>query len=296
MRDAFSRCHPAVNALFFALAIGFSMCLAHPAWLAASLAGALWYHTQLRPRQAGRFFLRVTLPVMLLGALVNPVFSHAGVTVLAYLPSGNPLTLESVLCGLDAGLMLGAVLTWFACCTEVMTSDQYVYLFGRVAPALSLVLSMTLRFVPRFHAQLQRVRAAQRGLAPQAEPDGMLQRLRRGACVLSAVVTWALENAVDTADSMRARGYGLPGRTAFSLWRLDARDRAILLWLGSCGTYLLCGALAGGLYWRCCPTVQAAPVTPRTVSFLLAGLALCLTPAILGEREAGQWKRLHSDA
>ena len=43
-------------------------------------------------------------------------------------------------------------------------------------------------------------------------------------------------------------------------------------------------------------TVQAAPVTPRTVSFLLAGLALCLTPAILGEREAGQWKRLHSDA
>ena len=296
MTDAFSRFHPAVNALFFALALGFSMCLTHPAFLAASLAGALWYHARLCRGQAGRFFARVTLPVMLLGAAVNPAFSHAGATVLAYFPSGNPLTLESIVYGLDAGLLLGAVLTWFACCTEVMTSDKFVYLFGRAAPALSLVLSMTLRLVPRFHAQLRRVRAAQRGLDPAAEPGGVLTRLRRGTAALSAVVTWALENAVDTADSMRARGYGLPGRTAYALWRAEPRDRAAALWLAFCGVYLLCGALAGGLSWHCYPTVQAAPVTPWTVSFLLAGLALCLTPAILGEREARQWKRLHSEA
>ena len=30
------------------------------------------------------------LPVLLLAALVNPAFNHAGVTILIYLPSGNP--------------------------------------------------------------------------------------------------------------------------------------------------------------------------------------------------------------
>ena len=47
--------------------------------------------------------LRVALPVLLLAALVNPAFNHAGVTILIYLPSGNPLTLESILYGRGGG-------------------------------------------------------------------------------------------------------------------------------------------------------------------------------------------------
>jgi energy-coupling factor transport system permease protein len=46
--------------------------------------------------------------------------------------------------------MLAAVISWFSCYNAVMTSDKFVYLFGRVIPALSLILSMTLRFVPKF--------------------------------------------------------------------------------------------------------------------------------------------------
>ena len=51
---------------------------------------------------------------------------------------------------------------WFSSYNEIMTSDKFVYLFGRVIPALSLVLSMTLRFVPKFKAQMQTVMEAQR--------------------------------------------------------------------------------------------------------------------------------------
>ncbi len=42
---------------------------------------------------------------------------------------------------------------------------------------------------------------------------------------MSILVTWALENAIDTADSMKDRGYVLPGRTAFSIYRFDRRDK-----------------------------------------------------------------------
>ena len=109
-----------------------------------------------------------------------------------------------------------------------MTSDKFVYLFGRVIPALSLVLSMTLRFVPKFKAQIQVVSEAQRCVGRDVSNGSVLQRLRNGITILSIMVTWALENAIETADSMKSRGYGLPGRTAFSIYRFDSRDKAAL--------------------------------------------------------------------
>ncbi len=66
----------------------------------------------------------------------NPAFNHEGATILAYLPSGNPLTLEFIVYGLSAAVMMASVILWFSCYNAVMTSDKFVYLFGRVIPAL----------------------------------------------------------------------------------------------------------------------------------------------------------------
>ena len=104
------------------------------------------------------------------------------------------------------------------------------------------------------------------------------------------MVTWSLESAIGTADSMKSRGYGEKGRTAFSIYRLDDRDRGLLLWLGFCGVYLLSGAAAGGLYFQYYPTVQGAAMTPLTVSFFAVYGLLCLTPAILQLYAARRWK------
>jgi len=280
--------------LFFGLVLVFSMCLTHPACLAISLAAALAYSLYLGGRRAARTALRCLLPMALLAALVNPAFSHEGETILTYLPSGNPLTLESVAYGLAAAAMLAAVVTWFSCYNEVMTSDKFVYLFGRVIPALSLVLSMTLRFVPKFRAQIRVVSEAQRCVGRDAAEGSVLQRAKNGVTILSIMVTWSLENAIETADSMRSRGYGLPGRTAFSIYRFDDRDRAALRWLLFCGGYVASGWIAGGLRWRWYPTMRGAALTAFPASFLLAYLALCLTPVILDLREDRKWKHLTS--
>lgn len=267
------------------------MFVSHPAVLALSLACALRYAVCLRGRRAARSGFCL-LPMALTAAVVNPAFNHEGATILAYLPTGNPLTLESILCGLSAAVLLCAVVTWFSCLTEVFTSDKFIYLFGRVIPALSLVLSMTLRFVPRFKAQFRVVADARRCVGSDVSKGTLLRRLRIAAAILSIMVTWSLENAIETADSMKSRGCGLPGRSAFSIYRLDSRDRALLLWLGFCGFYLACGWAAGALYWRWYPTVRAAPPEPFPVSFQLVFLALCLTPVFLDRREDAVRKRL----
>ncbi len=83
MSDTFSRYHPAVNFLFFALVLVYSMVLMHPVCLLISLLGAVLYVIQLNGRKGLRFSLRFALPVMLLAAIVNPAFNHAGVTILS---------------------------------------------------------------------------------------------------------------------------------------------------------------------------------------------------------------------
>ena len=70
--------------------------------------------------------------------------------MLFYLKDGNPVTLESILYGVGSGIMLACVVSWFSVFHAVMTSDKFMYLFGKVIPAFSLLLSMCLRFVPRF--------------------------------------------------------------------------------------------------------------------------------------------------
>ena len=292
--DAFSACHPAVQFLFFALVLGAAMCLTHPALLLAALLGGSCYGWVLYGRKLLRGIFLGVLPVVLVTALVNPAFNHRGATILTYLPSGNPLTLESILSGVGGGLLLAAVVVWFACCTKVITSDKLVYLFGRVIPALSLVLSMTLRFVPRFRKQLRTVVQAQKSLGRDPASGSPLQRLRRGCAVLSILITWALESAVDTADSMKSRGYGLPGRTAFSIYQWGRRDKRLLLWCVCCGLWLLLSGWFGGLHWRYYPTLRGAVCTPWSVSAPLVYLALCLTPVWLERREERLWNSSRS--
>ncbi len=254
------------------------------------------YIINLRGRKARSLSLLFMLPMVLLAALVNPAFSHAGATILTYLPSGNPLTLESICYGLAAAAMLASVMIWFTCYNEVMTSDKFVYLFGRIIPALSLALSMTLRFVPKFIDQIKVVSEAQRCAGRDASEGNLFQRARNGLTVLSITITWSLETAIETADSMKSRGYGRPGRTAFSIYRFDSRDRDALLWLVFCGVYLISGWTTGGLYFRYYPTMKSVVPGAFPVSFMLVYLALCLTPVFLNVREGRKWTRLQSAA
>lgn len=290
-RDTFSSYHPIINFLYFGLVLVFSMCIMHPITLCISLGSAFAYSTYLRGRKAVRFSLLFMLPMMLFAALINPAFSHEGATILMYLPSGNPLTAESIVYGIAAAAMLASVLLWFSCYNEVITSDKFVYLFGRIIPALSLVLSMTLRFVPKFKAQLEIVSNAQRCVGRDVSNGSTLQRIRHGITILSIMLTWVLENAIETADSMKSRGYGLPGRTAFSIYRFDDRDKAALLWLCFCGFFIFSGWAAGGMYFRYYPTMKTVPAAPLTVCLQFCYLALCLTPVILNIREDRKWKR-----
>ena len=257
------------------------------------LCGALFRHW--RPRAARRvheLLGRVAFPaLMLLAAVVNPLVSHQGVTVLFRFPSGNACTLESVLYGISAAVRLGTAVLWFMGWNAVMTSDKFVYLFGRILPSLSLTLSMGLRFVPRLLRRTREVAQAQK-LARPAERS-WLAGIRRAGRVVSIVVTWALENALDTADSMKSRGYGLPKRTAFSLFRFTLRDGICLGVLAALGGIVLAGSLTGGLKWWYYPAPGGATGVQAAL-WTAAFVLLAAFPLIFDAKEAIQWRASRS--
>ena len=294
MSDVFQSYHPLNNFLFFTLMIGFSMMLNHPLAQMISLFSALFYAIHCEGRKAVLFSLKICLPMVLLTAFINPAFSHEGVTRLLYFPTGNPLTLESILYGFSAGLMLATVLLWFVNFNRVITSDKFVYLFGRIIPALSLVLSMTLRFIPKFKAQMKTVIDAQRCIGRDIHSGSLWSRMKTAITILSILITWALENAIETADSMKSRGYGLKGRTAFSIYRFDERDQAMMSWFLFCGFYLICGNLALAFAFRYFPSIRWAEQNPISFSFYVLYLLLAMTPTILNQLEERKWNAIHS--
>lgn len=232
------------------------------------------------------------LPMLCITALINPAFNHEGVTILIYLENGNPLTLESIVYGIAAATMLIAVMCWFSCYHVVMTSDKFVYLFGRIIPSLSLILSMVLRFVPRFKTQIHIVSSAQRCIGRDVSNGSVLTRIKHGIKILSIMVTWMMENAIETADSMKSRGYGLHGRTAFSIYSFDKRDSIAMSLILLAGGYILAGTAFGGLYYRYFPSMKGADTSAFTISQLIVYTALCFMPLVINLWEDRKWKLL----
>ncbi len=288
----FKTYHPIVNFIYFAFVIVFSCLLLHPVFLSISFACAVAYALITSGRRTLKFVSIYIIPLMLLTAVINSAFNHGGVTVICYLPSGNPLTAESVIYGFAMGAMLASVICFFASYNKVMTSDKFIYLFGRVIPSLSLFFSMVLRFVPRFKTQFMHVRAGQKCIGKDITDGGVIKRAKSGLKILSAMISWSLESAIETADSMKSRGYGLSGRTAYSDFVFDKRDKFTLSIILVLGAYVIAGMLIGATHYSYVPTVKVGDITPYSVSVAFAYFALCAVPVIIECWEARKWKLL----
>lgn len=292
--NEFKTYHPIVNLLYFVSVIGFSCFFMHPISLGISLVSGFIYSVMLRgSRQIKRNLIYIFSFLIVMG-LVNSAFNHEGVTIIRYLPGGNPLTMESVFYGIASAVMIVSVILHFSCYNEIMTSDKFIYLFGRIIPAMSLIISMTLRFVPKFAEHLRHTANAQRLMGRDMSSGSIIRRAKNGLSILSIMTTWSLENAVETADSMKSRGYGLSGRTAFSIFTFDKRDRNALLYILILGMYILVGNISGGMYFCYFPSWESVEFSCYFASIFGAYFLLCMCPVIIEVREVIRWKALRS--
>lgn len=295
-KDSFSTFHPIINLIYFTAVICFSMFLMHPVFQIIGFLSAFIYSVFLKGTKSVRFNLIYMIPMLLFMAILNPLFNHEGSTILFYLNNGNPMTLESIIYGIAAAAMFITIILWFSSYNEIMTSDKFIYIFGKIIPSLSLILSMVLRFVPRYKEQIKSISYGQKCIGRDVSQGTIIQRGKNGIKILSIMITWALENAIDTADSMKARGYGLADRTNFSIFRFDTRDKKALISLLGLISIIFTGAILGENNIRFFPSIKIKQITIYSVVVYISYFILCMLPVILNILEDIKWKHIESRA
>ncbi len=288
-KDAFSRCHPAVNFLFFAGAIGFGVVFQHPAYLLLSAACGLWYYFLLHGRK-GKTLLLGLLPVLVLIAVLNPVFNTRGATELFRL-FGRPYTLESLLAGAAVSGVFLVTMVWFGCYSAVMTGDKVTSLFGSLIPSLSLLLVMIFRLVPELFRKAGQISAARRSLGRgMGEKSRFRDKAQEALTILGTLTAWSLEGSVVTADSMRSRGYGTGKRSSFRVHSITRRDVVLFIAMGVLIAVVIVFAALGSVNAQFLPKIKIASVRSwRSVGLLGYGIYLLLPVIVQGEENV-RWR------
>lgn len=289
----FGNLHPAVSMAYFVLVLVLTLVCMHPVPVVLSFLGASWFSIRLRGLRAYGRTMRFVGPMFVLIALANPLFNHRGVTPLFEI---NHLwyTLEATVYGLVAAFSLCSVVIWFTCYQEVMTSDKFLYLFGKPFPGTSLLITMTLRFIPQLQQNRRDIKQAQAMLNEQG--SRLFQKLGTALRNLSVLLTMSLENAVETADSMKARGYGERRRTTFHLFRFDGRDARTLGALIAIGGVCILARCYGHGYMEYYPRMTPLVLGVSSYTMFVFCAVLMFLPGILETKEAIRWRSCVSRA
>lgn len=283
--------HPLVSFGYFIAVIAGTLLFIHPFFVMISVVCAVLSAALINGKKSVLATLGFGVPMFVFIALANPLFNHRGATILFYL-FDNPVTLEAIIYGVVSAGMMFAAVVWFTCYNTVVTSDKFIYIFGRILPSIALIVSMTLSLIPRLMAQVKIIADSQRSVGLDWKSGSIKQRIRSGARVLSILVSWALEDAVITADSMRARGYGQHKRTTFSIFRFGKRDAAMLLIIILLFAVEIFAYITGRGTMEFYPAIIMPETDLTDILVYISYITLGILPAVIQMKEDRKWKQL----
>lgn len=251
---AFEDAHPVVGLLYFISIALFSMFVMHPVFVLIQVIASfvfgvccVGWRTMLRS-------LRWQLPVLVLVSLSNPLFNRSGLTTLLTV-GPIKIQLEALVYGLCMAGMLLSVLQWLSNAAAVLTEDKILGLGASRLPAVSLMVSMTAQLTPQLLRRSHQVSAALDACSaaavvyrPQDGPQEhgtkttknknddvqptpkLAKRLSRikQVRIASVLMGWALEDSLERADAMRARGWG--AKTKHSQYHLVRAQTSDYVW------------------------------------------------------------------
>lgn len=287
MQNVFQTYHPAVAFVYLACALALTMACMHPVYAALSLAGALACSCVCRGGRATALSLRWVVPLCLIVAVANPLFVASGSTELLRI-GGRAIYLEALVYGLCSGAMFAAVFLWFASYAACMNSENSLALFGNVLPKVTLMVSQVLRLVPQFVSRGHAIAAVQ-DCASAAAPTSKKEQARGRMRIVSVLMGWGMEDALERSDAMRARGYDCGAkRTTYARFHFGHADMQACI-------VIVCFALVSAyVAFRVCSGFAFYPVMselPFWQVFVPYAIFLS-TPVVLWLKDWWQWRKV----
>lgn len=281
--DRFSKFHPAVCLLFFIFVIAVTLVYINPVHSAASLVCALLYSLRLLGVRRTASQLKFAMPVIILAAVFNMLFCRYGQAVL-FTIADVAFSLEPLVYGACIGVMLCAVIVWFSAYSEIITSEKFTALFGRFAPNLVLTFSTSLRFLPLMIKTASDLKEAQQGIGN--ETKGLKNTMRR----FSALVSISLEQSIETAQTMRARGFK-KGMRHYSPYKFRSADAVFIVISAVLCAVQVYAMVRGAFDFEYYDNLRISGVN---IPVLVLWLVLCLMPLVTDLSEDIRWRLLKS--
>ncbi|WP_248928590.1 energy-coupling factor transporter transmembrane component T [Paenibacillus hamazuiensis] len=289
MNSGFRSFHPFPCFFFYAGCFTLGMIVNHPVYVVTLLLLSALLILLERELAALASTLKFYLPIGMLYVLLNPLFAHRGRHILFYFWD-QPVTLESIVYGLLSMISLLVILVLFISFNAVMTPSRFLYLFGSVFPKIGLLVVMSMRFVPLLRRRLADISAVQKTKGIDIGHGNLRKRMKDGMKLLQILLTISLEDALQTADAMKAKGYGSGARSRYEEFAMRSRDwglsAVLAALLAGCITFRILGY---GTY-RVFPSLGT--VTLQGWEMLSYGcfVLFAAVPVIIEAREVWLWR------
>ncbi|TLS35916.1 energy-coupling factor transporter transmembrane component T [Pseudalkalibacillus caeni] len=292
MTNAFNRLHPLTCFFYYAGAIVLLMSFLHPFYLIAavllliSLTLLQGLVEQLRNRAKSFFFLTLFI------VAVNPLVNHRGTHILFYFRE-NPVTLEALMNGFLMALSLLAILILFISYNFVLTPGRFLYLFSKILPQTALLAMLTLRFVPLLIRRLDEIKIVQKSKGMTITEGRVKDRAKNGVSLVQILLTWSLEEALQTADSMKSRGYGVTKRSSYERYTFTKNDIISIVLLLVLFAGCLIGLFNGYGNLTLYPDLESTSMGGAEWSVFVLFLLYIGFPLLVEGREQFRWRYLN---
>lgn len=165
--------------------------------------------------------------ISIFALLFTPIFNRQGTAVLFTVLSFE-VHIEAVAQGIMIAFTLAGILVLFASFNLVITTDKFLYLFSKWFPKWTFILILTLRFTTLFRKRLKDIQNVQETKGVSMKDGDLRTKAKHGMLFIQILLTYSLEEAIQTADSMSARGYGLQKRSNYQSYIWKKRDSRLL--------------------------------------------------------------------
>ncbi|GAB3794379.1 energy-coupling factor transporter transmembrane component T [Virgibacillus kimchii] len=281
--------HPFVLSVYYVFVIIGIMLYQHPVYLAAAVLLILFFHFMLdKGKRLKKWGWMIALMCTLI-ILLTPLFNRRGNHILFYFMD-NQIMLEAVIQGIMIALTLAGILSVFVTFNIVLTADKFLFLFSKVFPQWALLTMLSMRFVPLLMRKIQDMQSIQQVKGLSLSQGSIRRRANNGMQLVQMLLTGALEDSIQAADSMSARGYGLQKRSNYQAYYMKRRDWSALCCLLFAGLFLFYGWTRGNGVLQLLPVLEPLALNGGDPFYFMIWLLFIGFPILAEGKEVLHWK------
>src|SRR5699024_4213728 len=167
--------------------------------------------------------------------------------------------------------------------------NKFLFVFSKILPRTAFLVMLSLRFIPLVRLRLIEIMAVQHVRGTSLVTGPVKYRAKNGMNFLKILLTWSLEEAIQTADAMKTRGYGLGKKSAYLPWYFGKRDLFVFIFLALLFSFSVFAGIFGYGKIVIYPALGTLEFFFLDICAYMAMILLIGFPIIVEGREALKW-------